>query len=109
MEGSHLNVACSFVNAPIHIVKQTGSIQVKGSNLILRAALPESKFVDSDLYLQIKSQRDYELENGRGQSFLISCHDSVFDNVHLRLAFGNDILGSVAFGWGPQVTTPEWA
>lgn len=96
-----------FYKAPLHI-ERTGTISIKDSTLILRAGLSKAEFLSSDLWNHVKSTREYELENGVGYSCLVLLSDRVFENVHLRLAFENDRLGSVSFGWGPRITTSEW-
>jgi hypothetical protein len=97
-----------FGQAPLRIERDTGAIHVKGSSLILGAKMQKSEFLKSDLYAYTQSARIYELQNGSGHCFLLSYHDPVFENVHFRLSFENDSLGSVGFAWGPHVSIPEW-
>ena len=89
---------CKFDKAPLCIVRHGGAIHIKGSALVLRAAMPKPEFVDSDLYHHTHSASHYPLQNGTGHTFLISFLDAVFHNVHLRLSFENDRLGWVNFG-----------
>jgi hypothetical protein len=97
-----------FDKAPFSIQKLTGAIHIKNSVLVLRPAMFQSEFLDSDLHEHTTSARYFPLEGGIGHRFLISFRDSVFEKVHLRLSFENERLGCVDFSWGPQVSTPEW-
>jgi len=99
---------CRFDRAPLHILEHSGAIHIKGSDLMLPAAMPKLEFLDSDLYQHTQSAGYCPLHNCTGHGFLVSFHDAVFENVYLRLSFENDRLGIVDFGWGPHITTPEW-
>ena len=97
-----------YNDAPFMIEPQTGALHVKGSNLVLRRAMPKAEFLDSDLYRHTKKSRLFELDGGSGQAFLVAFHDPIFENVYLQLNFENDQLGNIDFGWSRQITAPEW-
>jgi hypothetical protein len=97
-----------FENAPISVHRKSGAIRIKGSTLVLGPGMPQSNFLESDLYQHTTSARYFSLENGLGHWFLVSFRDSLFENVHLRLSFENQLLGRVDFAWGPQVSAQEW-
>ena len=97
-----------FQDAPFAIERATGAIHVRNSRLVLRRALPKMDFLESDLYGCVSKSRLFPLANGVGQAFTVSWQDPEFKRVYLWLAFENDRLGWVNFGWGPPITTAEW-